>query len=183
MLDLKGKLAAAGLVTREEIEALERGREGKRQGRGPAPGPAQGPGQGRGKKGRGPASPPRPRPGLDVAALGAAGKGERYDAIRRQVDAQRLDNPGPIPAATAEPFHFTTAGGQLSRLYVDPPLRERLSGGEAAIVAFMSNHGLAHAVVPPALAVDIAALFPLWLRVLQDHPGAGLTEAPKEPTG
>lgn len=180
MLDLKGKLAAAGLVTREEIEALEarsaRGKQGGKPGKqGGKPG-TQGGKPGGDRAGR------APRSGLDVQALAAAGKGERYDAIRRQVDAQRLDNPSPIPSAAAEPFHFTTAGGQLSRLHLEAPLRERLSAGEAAIIAFMSNHGLAHAVVPPALAVDVAALFPLWLRVLQGHPEAGKIEGAAAPT-
>lgn len=170
MLDLKGKLAAAGLVTREEIEALEaRGARGK-QGKPGAQGKPGRPAKEGGGAGR------APRSGLDVKALEAAGKGERYEAIRRQVDAQRLDSPSPIPSAESEPFHFTTAGGQLSRLHLEAPLRQRLSAGEAAIIAFMSNHGLAHAVVPPALAVDVAALFPLWLRVLQGHPGAGALE-------
>jgi len=53
-----------------------------------------------------------------------------------------------------------------------------LAAGEAGIIAFMSNHGLAHAVVPATLAADVGGLFPLWLRVLKDHPGAGQVETP-----
>lgn len=163
MLDLKAKLAAAGLVTRSEIEALEK------RGKGPKEGPKKRP-EGAGKGG----GPRGPR--LDLRALEEANKGARYDAIRRAVEAHRLDSAGPIPSATAELFHFTTQGGQLSRLYVEPPVQAALTAGEAGIIAFMSNHGLAHAVVPATLAADVAGLFPLWLRVLKDHPGAGQVE-------
>ncbi|MCA9637435.1 MAG: hypothetical protein KC420_15520, partial [Myxococcales bacterium] len=145
MLDLKAKLAAAGLVTREDIDRAnaprpDRGNRGSRGGRG-----------GRGK-GQAAAEAPRERPGLDLAALQAAGKGERYEAIRRAVDRQRLDSAGVIPSEGAEPFHFTTEAGSVSRIFAEAPLRRRLEEGSAGIVAYMSNHGLAHAAVPAPLA-------------------------------
>ncbi len=159
MLDLKAKLAAAGLVTQEQVEAAER--KGARKKGGPAPRP-EAPARG----------------GLDLAALKKAGKGELYDATRRAVERARLDPAGATPSERASAFHFTTAAGQLARLILEPDLHEALVEGRAAITAFMGHHGLAHAVVPRALAEDLAALMPLWLRVCKDHPGAGQS-APK----
>lgn len=130
---------------------------------------------------RPPAKPPAPRSGLDAAALLKAGKGAAYDAIRRAVDRARLDAQLAIPSEQAEAFHFTTAAGQLSRLMLEPAVRTALADGTAGIVAFMSHHGLAHCVVPRPLADDIFKVFPLWLRVLRDHPGAGQQEPPREP--
>ena len=45
----------------------------------------------------------------------------------------------------------------------------------------MSHHGLAHCVVPRPLAEAIHDIFPLWLRVLKDHPGAGQSAPRPEP--
>lgn len=160
MLDLKAQLAAAGLVTKEEVEAAEaKARKPRRGGQGPRKRGGKGHGGQGGKGGGG--------KGLNRAALAAAGKGERYDMIRRAVTAQRLDSAGPIPSAASEPFHFAGDGGVVGRVFVEPALRERLEAGSAGIVAFMSNHGLAHAVVPAPLARDIAAVSPEWLRVLR----------------
>jgi len=162
MLDLKAQLAAAGLVTKEEVEAAEaKARNSRRPSkRSGTSGKRGGP---RGKT---------VRKGLDRAALTAAGKGERYEMVRRAVTTQRLDSSGPIPSAESEPFHFAGAGGAVGRVFVEARLRARLEAGTAAIVGYMSNHGLAHAVVPAELARDIAAVFPEWLRVLRGHSDA-----------
>jgi hypothetical protein len=167
MLDLKAKLAAAGLVSPTDIAASERKQKPPAKQTRPNAKPEK------------PAKPPPPKSGLDVPALRSASKGESYDAIRRAVDRQRLDVSA-LPPADAEPFHFTTARGQLSRLVLPPAIHRQLQSGEAGISAFMSHHGLAHAVVPRPLAEAIAELFPLWLRTLQGHPGAGQLE-PKPP--
>ncbi len=170
MLDLKAKLAAAGLVTSAEVAAAERNRS-KRGGPPPA-------------KRSGPAKPAKPQHpgGLDVAALQRDGKAAAYDAIRRALDRNRLDPAHGIPSDQASPFHFTTARGQLSRLTLEPDLHAQLVAGTAAIVAFMSHHGLAHCVAPRPLAEAIAEVFPTWLRVLHGHPGAGQQEAPPAAT-
>ena len=173
MLDLKAQLAAAGLVTKEEVEAAEA------KARKPRRGGPQG-SRKRGKKGRSGAS--GGRKGLNRAALEAAGKGERYDMIRRAVLAQRLDSAGPIPSAASEPFHFAGDGGVVGRVFVEPALRERLEAGTAAIIAFMSNHGLAHAVVPAPLARDIAAVLPEWLRMLRGAPKPSAEAAAESPS-
>ncbi len=159
MLDLKAQLAAAGLVTKEQIEAVEAKTRRSRRSSGS-----------KGAKSRGRRAKSGKGKGLDRAVLEAAGKGERYEMIRRAVNASRLDSAGPIPSADSEPFHFAGDGGVVGRVFVEAPLRARLENGSAAIVAFMSNHGLAHAVVPAALGRDIAAVFPEWLRLLQGHP-------------
>ena len=178
MLDLKAQLAAAGLVTKEQIEAVE---AKSRRSSKPKSTKSRGRRAKGGKGGKG-------STGLDPAALAAAGKGERYEMIRRAVNASRLDSAGPIPSADSEPFHFLRDGGAVGRVFVEAPLRARLEGGKAVIVAYMSNHGLAHAVVPVALGRGIAEVFPEWLRVLREETGAkaepeiaGESEAGVEP--
>lgn len=168
MLDLKAKLAAAGLVTQEQIAAAERKKAGKK-------GPAAGE--------RPPAAPAKPRSGFDVPALKKAGKAEIYEAVRRVVDRTRLDPAAGLPGERAEAFHFTTQAGQLSRLVLEPEVRDQVVGGEAGIVAYMGHHGLAHCVVPRVVAEDLAEFMPLWLRVLKDHPQAGQLAPPPAPAG
>lgn len=226
MLDLKAKLAAAGLVSAADVAAAERkpsrpgspkGHDPKASSNRPGDPPRGGPNQPRpnqprpdqprpnqphpdqpqarpnqpqarpnqhGKPNQPAAS--KPRPGLDVAALQRGTqqgkKGEAYDAIRRAVERERLDPAHGIPGEHAEPFHFSTAAGQLSRLTLEPGTRTALTDGDAGLIAFMSHHGLAHCVVPRPLAEAVHAVFPLWLRVLKDHPGAGQFTPRPEPT-
>ncbi len=181
MLDLKAKLAAAGLVSQADVAAAERkGRTGpKGQDRKASPPDRRGDRPDNRQRQQPQAQPQKPL--LDVAALQRAGKGEAYDAIRRVVDRLRLDPAHGIPGEHAEPFHFTTAAGNLSRLTLDPPVRDQVTAGTAGIIAFMSHHGLAHCVVPRALAGAVYAVFPTWLRVLKDHPGAGQLAPRPEP--
>ena len=162
----KAKLAAAGLVTQEQIAAAERKKAGK-----PRP------------EARGPTPPAKPKSGLDVPALKKAGKAEIYEAARRVVDRTRLDPAAGLPGERAEAFHFTTQAGQLSRLFLEPEVRDQVVGGQAGIVAYMSHHGLAHCVVPRVVAEDLAEVVPLWLRVLKDHPAAGQLAPPPAPAG
>lgn len=164
MLDLKAKLAAAGLVTQEQIAASER--------------------KDRHKKPAGdhkPKAPPAPKSGLDVAALKKAGKSELYDAVRRVVERARLDVAGALPSERAEAFHFTTQTGGLARLMLEPEVTAQVVDGRAGIIAYMSHHGLAHCVVPRVVADDLAAVSPPWLRVLKDHPAAGQIVPPAPP--
>jgi uncharacterized protein YaiL (DUF2058 family) len=172
MLDLKAQLAAAGLVSDEEIKAAE-ARERKTKSKGK-----------RRSKRKG--APGKAKAGLDRKALEAAGKGERYTMVRQAVKALRLDSSGPIPAADAVPFHFAGEGGVVGRVFVSPPVQRRLEEGSAAILAFISDHGLAHAVVPAGLAREVAAVIPEWLRLLRgvtdaaDAVDAGDAAAPAE---
>ncbi|MEM7156757.1 MAG: hypothetical protein AAF799_28165 [Myxococcota bacterium] len=167
MLDLKAKLAAAGLVTKKDVARAEKAKQGgkrkkKRGGRG---------------GGKGDGGPSR----LRIKQLRDKPKGEQYDAVRRFIERVRLEDPGRLPTEAAKPFHFTTAKGQIGRMVLEPEVYGWVTEGGAGIVAFMSNHGLAHAAVPAAAARDLAELFPLWLRVLKGHSGAGQLEQPPEP--
>jgi len=176
MLDLKSKLAAAGLVTKEDIERAERPRSaGGEKGRRDQKGGRSG-GKGQAAKTGGKGGAPR----LAVASLRQQKKGEQYDAVRRFVERVRLDDPARPPTEQAQTFHFSTAKGQIGRLVLEPDVLGWVKDGSAGLVAYMGNHGLAHAIVPAAAARELAELFPLWLRVLVGHPGAGRTEAEVE---
>jgi hypothetical protein len=158
VLDLKAKLAAAGLVSKEDIARAEQ------------------------KRGRGPAAKPAPAaPGLQPkpAVLKTKNKGEIYDAVRKLVDRVRLDPLGAAPSEEAQQFHFPTFKGTIGRLTLEPAIAASVQDGSAAIVAYMSNNGLAHAVVPAAAGREIAEVMPLWLRVLQGDANAGqIQDAP-----
>jgi hypothetical protein len=160
VLDLKAKLAAAGLVSKEDVERAERKdaeRRAKKSG-----------------KGKGPPAPRAPEePRLAVAKLRDKPKGELYDAVRKLVDKVRLDPVGPAPTEEAAAYHFPAATGKIGRLVLEPHVVTQLGAGTAGLVSYMSNHGLAHAVVPAACARDIAELMPLWLRVLVGDDRAG----------
>lgn len=165
MLDLKAKLAAAGLVSAEDVaraEARARPKTGQKAGRGRGRGGAKKRGGGSHERG----------PTLDVAALQSLDRGRQYEAIRRFVDAVRLDPLGRTPSEHARNFHFPTEAGGIGRIVIEPHLSHALGNGEAAVVAFMSNHGLAHAVVPADAARAIATLQPTWLRSLADPAAA-----------
>lgn len=159
MLDLKAKLASAGLVTDEDIQRVEKAKraKGKRKGRG---------------RGGGAKAPHK----LDVAALSNLSRGEAYAEVRRWVERVRLDPPNKTPSEDAKTFHFATAKGPLGRLVVEPDVHGWLSDGAAGVIAFMSNHGLAHAVVPAEAARALAEVFPIWLRVLAGDARAGQRE-------
>jgi hypothetical protein len=160
VLDLKAKLAAAGLVSPEDVARAEqkRGRGGGQASKPAAPAP--------------PGLQPRP------AVLRTKNKGEIYDAVRRFVDRVRLDVVGIAPSDEAQQFHFPTFAGKIGRLTLEPAISTSVQDGSAAIVAYMSNNGLAHAVVPATAGREIGEVMPLWLRVLQGEPSAGQIQAP-----
>jgi hypothetical protein len=150
MLDLKAKLASAGLVSAEDIERVEKARKkGKRK-------------------------PPAAKPPTSpLAALRDKPRAEIYEGVRRWVDRVRLDTVGGMPGADARVYHFPEASGRIGRLVLEPEVGAMLEKGDAGIVAFMSNHGLAHAVVPADGARAVADLMPSWLRVLDGDARAG----------
>lgn len=147
MLDLKAKLLAAGLVTKDQVEKVEAEQQAKKQ--------------------------PRPKKQDDdaarwakrVADLAAGGKAEQYEAIRGWVDRMRLDQAKGL-SETAERFHFAKQDGSISWMSVEPDVKAKLGAGEAGIIAYMSNNGLQHAVVPADVAKDVHKIRPEWLRVL-----------------
>lgn len=170
MLDLKAKLASAGLVTQADIARAEKskgsGGKDKRKG---------------GGKERH-AAPQDRALEVPVAKLKGKPKSEIYETVRKWVEHYRLDTAGGIPSESAQPYHFAQLSGRVGRLTLEPDVLERLQRGDAGVVAYMSNHGLAHAVVPSATARSVAEIYPLWLRVLEGDPRAGaLEEKPTSP--
>jgi hypothetical protein len=161
MLDLKAKLASAGLVSQEDVERIEKAaRKGKKS-----------------PRNRAGASPPAGKQAkLPVAALRDKSKTEVYDGVRRWIEKARLDPVGGTPSADARVYHFPEASGRIGRLVLEPSLLELLENGEAGVVAFMSNHGLAHAVVNAAGARAVAELNEVWLRALRGDDRAGKIE-------
>lgn len=163
MLDLKAKLASAGLVTQEEIARAEASKGGQRTKK-----PSNRP--------QAPAARATTGQELPLAKLRGKPKSEIYDTIRKWVEHYRLDPIGGIPSETAEPYHFVQPSGKVGRLTLEAEVLRQLRAGEAGIVAYMSNHGLAHAVVPAATARSLAEIYPLWLRVLEGDSRAGAVE-------
>lgn len=89
-------------------------------------------------------------------------KAEQYELIRLWVTRNRLDK-----GIGTEKFFFEKADKSVSWLSLEQPVVEHINTGDAGLVAFMSNSGLAHAVVPRDIAEDIIEVFPDWLRVLK----------------
>lgn len=148
MLDLKSKLLAAGLVTKEQVAKVEES-----------------------KKKKAPKKPPsfeeRER-ARHVEELKKLAKGEQYDLIRKWVTRNRLDK-GPVAEGdTIEKFFFEGEDGAVSWLSLDKAVHDKVSDGSAGITAFMSHHGLVHCVMPRDIVEDIAQVFPTWVRVLKN---------------
>ncbi len=89
-------------------------------------------------------------------------KAEQYELIRIWVTRNRLDR-----GVGTERFFFEKQDKSVSWLSLEPSVIEQINAGDAGLVAFMSNSGLAHAVVPRDIAEDIIEVFPDWLRVLK----------------
>ncbi len=143
MFDLKAQLLAKGLVSQEQVDRA------KQIAKEPAPDVS---------------SRERQKAQEQLKSLP---KGEQYALIRKWVDRNRLDNPLDDLSA-CEKFFITGHDNQVSWLSIRPDLTARISTGQAGVIAYMSNHGLAHAVVPRDIAEDVAMVFPDWLKVLND---------------
>lgn len=89
-------------------------------------------------------------------------KAEQYELIRLWVTRNRLDK-----GIGTEKFFFEKADKSVSWLSLEPAVVAQIQTGDAGLVAFMSNSGLAHAVVPRDIAEDMIEVFPDWLRVLK----------------
>ncbi len=158
MLDLKAKLLKAGLVTEEQVKKVEEEQAS------------------RGKKRKGAAEDAGAGWRKRLDELRAAGKSEQYDVIRGWVVRHRLDNKTAVPSENAGRFHFDKGDGAIGHVTLEPEVQQKLSAGEAGIIAFMGHNGLEHAVVPVDLARDIAHVRAEWLRFL-----AGVTPADDSP--
>lgn len=73
------------------------------------------------------------------------------------MDINRLDKPG-LTDIDDEKFFFEV-DGQLTWLTLKPDVVEAIKTGQAGIVAYMSNHGLIHAVVKRDIAEDVKSVF------------------------
>lgn len=186
VLDLKAKLAAAGIVTKEQVEKFDereaRARQQKKSHKSP-----QKSSQGKGPQRKGAKhksaqrnKPSGSRTGINVEAFKKMNKGEAYNRLRKVIGNAREDAAEQlIPKPDDQIYNFVTATGSIGRLYLTAEVVEKLRQGTSAISAFISHHGLSHCVLPKDLALDIADVFPLWLRSLQGHAEAGKIESPE----
>jgi hypothetical protein len=142
MFDLKDKLMALGVVTKEQVDRVTQTKKQR----------------------------PEIAPKNDVDfdrqkaqnQLLSLPKNEQYILIRKWVDINRLDKGTPD---MSEKFFFD-GGDQVAWLSVSPTVSDKIAKGEAGVISYFSNHGLAHAVVPRDIAEDVALVFPQWQRVL-----------------
>lgn len=155
MFDLKAKLLAKGLVTKEQVDKVDAQKE-KRSNRANNSPPA-----------REEDFLERERKKV-LASLRAQTKAEQYLTIRKWVDLNRVDKM-PYGLDDGEKFFFNAHDNQVTWLTLAKPVVEQIRTGRAGVIAYMSNHGLTHAVVPREIAEDVGAVFPDWLRVLNDQ--------------
>jgi uncharacterized protein YaiL (DUF2058 family) len=152
MFDLKAKLLAKGLVTPEQVEkiALEKRQESLNQ--------------------------TLPKESGDFLTkerqrilenLKNLPKSEQYVTIRKWVDINRLDKSS-VHLTDGEKFFIPTKDNQVTWLLLSSAVLEAIKNGAAGVIAYMSNHGLTHAVVPRDIAEDVEQIFPDWLKVLND---------------
>lgn len=155
MQDLRSKLLAAGLITQQQLETSAKQKS----------------------KPKSPHKPKAPKAAPDFEAqnrqrhvdeLKRLNKGEQYELIRKWVIRNRLDNATALAGEELEKFFYTKADGSLDWLSVPKGVLEALQTGQAGIMAFMSNHGLAHCVAPRDICEDVREVFSDWVRVLND---------------
>lgn len=144
MFDLKEKLLAKGLVTKDQVAKAERDHASKK---------------------------PTKKNYVDadrqksLNQLRSLCKNDQYDLIRRWVLNNRLDK---TSIDATEKFFFDI-DGQVSWLSVTPPVAEQIKNGVAGIIAFYGHHGLSHAAVPRDIVEDVGQVFPTWIRILNDE--------------
>jgi len=180
MFDLKDQLLKAGLVSEKDIAKVDEEKHKARERKKARRKASQ-----HKKSSRPPA--PKPQAATDTAlwrrrieGLKKAGKSEQYLAIKQWVKRTRLDDPKAQLGEDMARYHFMKSDGQVGWLHLSPQLVEKLKEGTAGLIAFMSDHGLAHGVVPCDVAEDVAEFFPLWLRALSGDDRAGQIEKPSE---
>ncbi len=169
MLDLKSKLLAAGLVTQEQVNRVEQEKQERKQ---------------RKHQLHSVQKTPKSDAITDddfetkqrakqLETLKSLPKNEQYALIRRWVERNKLDKETSVLTENSEKYFFHKACGSVTWLTVEKEVHQKIVDGEAAIMAYMSNHGLTHCVVPRDIAEDVAEVFPYWLRALTNHVDAG----------
>lgn len=153
MFDLKAKLLAKGLVTQDQVDKALAEKETQNQ-----------------------VNNSILSSGDDFLAkerrkalnnLKAQQKGEQYVTIRKWVDINRVDKAS-YSLDDSERFFFNSHDNQVTWLTLSKAVVLEIRQGRAGVIAYMSNHGLTHAVVPRDIAEDVGEVFKDWLRVLND---------------
>lgn len=151
MFDLKAKLLAQGFVSKEQVDKIDA--EKKTQA----------------KPAKAPKNFEKDFESVErqkaLTQLKAANKSEQYILIRKWVDINRLDKPNTI-SLDCEKFFINTKDQQVTWLSLSKEIIQQITSGHAGVIAYMSNYGLTHAVVPREIAEDVGEVFPDWLKVL-----------------
>lgn len=154
MLDLKSKLLAAGLVTKDQVDRVEQQKHPRRQKQNGHPLPND--------------DFEKKQRQKQVDILKSLPKNEQYTMIRRWVDRNRLDKETSILSENTERFFFEKEDKSVSWLTLDKEIHQKIADGACAIIGYMSNHGFTHCVVPRDIAEDVAEVFPAWVRTLKE---------------
>lgn len=141
MLNLKDQLLKKGLVTKAQVEKIEKEQNSNNH----------------------PKSFDEFNQEKALEKLKSQNKADQYATIRKWVDLNRLDKS--LKSLEGEKFFFETIEKEISWLTLDLELIKDIKEGKAAIIAYMSHHGLTHAVIDKEIALDIAQIFPEWIRV------------------
>ncbi len=162
MFNLKAQLLKAGLVTEERVKEVEDRQKNHRQ-----------------------SARPRAEKSVELvvesdedfearqrakqlAELKAMGRNEQYGLIRRWVNRNRLDKQVSPLSENSERYFFQKEDNTISWLTLEADVCGAVNAGKAGIIAYMSDHGAAHCVVPRDIAEDVREVFPQWVRVLKD---------------
>ncbi len=153
MFDLKAQLLAKGLVTKEQADKVIAPKDRSKHKKNSPPSSDQFLSRERQKA---------------LTSLKAQSKGEQYITIRKWVDLNRVDKVA-YGLDDSDKFFFNTEDNQVTWLTLHKSVVEEIRCGRAGVIAYMSNHGLTHAVVPRDIAEDVGEVFKEWLRVLNDQ--------------
>jgi hypothetical protein len=125
------------------------------------------------------AASPAPRPSTSRPCK-SANKGEAYDAIRRVIErsastpAHAIPGEQPSPSTSPPPPASSHASPSSPPPATPSPTAAPASSPSCRTTASPTAWS-------PAPRRGHRRLFPLWLRVLKDHPGAGQQEPPRPP--
>ncbi len=165
MLDLKSKLLEAGLVTKEQVNVVEKKQLAKKAAK---------------KYKKTSAYSMKPKSKNQVAdfdesrrkmhldTLKGMTKNQQYELIRKWVDKNRLDKGNNGLSDTCEKYFFEKLDKSITWLTLEKEVCEKIKIGNAGIMTFMSNAGLSNCVIARDIAEDAAQVFPEWIRVLKD---------------
>lgn len=153
MFDLKAKLLEKGLVTKEQVQKIDQEKQKKHHTNKDAI--------------KAPIDIQDRERAKALSQLKSADKNEQYALIRKWVDFNRRDRATDI-SLDCEKFFIPAKDGQITWLTLKKDIIEEIKNGNLGVIAYMSNHGLTHAVVPRDIAEDVSQVFPDWLKVLND---------------